>query len=60
MIDCVPQVNEQLFEAAWWCFKSKETNSTVFLPNILPWISLLHFQKLVCFVEDRNVAIIVF
>ena len=41
---------------AWWCFKSKETKSTVFVPNILPLLNLLHFQLLCCFETSMGVV----
>ena len=54
-------MNEQLF-AVWWSFKTKETNTALYLNilNILLWLRKLHFHQLVSFAEDINAAILMF
>ena len=54
-----------LGEWAVFCWRvlrlNKQINTALcFYINILPWLNLLHFHRLVSFVEDRNAAIIIF
>ena len=52
-------MNEQLFAGGVSRVKRIKTALRFYL-NMLPWLSLLHFHRLVSFVEDRNASIIMF
>ena len=53
-------MNEQLFADSVSKLKKRINTALCFCLNILPWLSLVHFNQLVSFVEDRNTAIIMF